>query len=293
MVKLKHASYLLVLSGATLMFSFQKNEEITIGKYHFNSKLNASGAPAGRTGAPGEQNCTACHSSVIQNGDAINGLEFKDFAGNVVTSFFPDSTYTVLFTMNSASTKKGFQLVALDATANTQAGTLTKSVAGGTNRVTSGSKQYIQQVSSSTGFTSGWTFTWKAPTTSTQVRFYIASNASNANGSDSGDQIYLSQVNISKDATASLSKLENATDFNAFYNSNKQEIQVDFTASAISKGTFNLVDMQGKSVFYEELAKVENGKNSVQMSVPNLKKGIYFVHFFLDNNSVSKKIYVD
>ena len=56
---------------------------ITTGLFSFRSArlegfqiapLDANGPGGGKTGAPGEQNCTSCHSGAAQNGTSENQL---------------------------------------------------------------------------------------------------------------------------------------------------------------------------------------------------------------------------
>ena len=53
---------------------------------------NSSGAGAGKTGAPGESNCTACHSGSTQDGANENLLTVLD-GGNPVFEYLPGQTY--------------------------------------------------------------------------------------------------------------------------------------------------------------------------------------------------------
>lgn len=209
------------------------------------SHRNTSGSPAARTGAPGELNCTSCHAGSATTNSPKNSLTFRDSDGTVVSSYLPDSTYTVTLLVNDPAPKKGFQLVALAAVGNTQAGVMTGSSQGGTNRITSGGKQYINHTTASTGFTNGWTFTWKAPTASVgDVKFYIASNITNSSNSDSGDQIHLTQVTIQKDATAAL--IENEASFGVWKNKANQLVVTSPEMDNIS--WISVVTLDGKEL---------------------------------------------
>lgn len=262
-------------------------------KFEKSHRLNSSGAPAGRTGAPGELNCTACHAGSVQNGNAINSVTLINGAGQEVTSFFPDSVYTVRFNISQAASKRGFQLVALNVIGNTQAGVITGNAAGGTIRVTSGGKQYINHIGSSTGFTAGWTFTWQAPADVENVRFYAASNVTNNNGGDSGDQIFTSQHNFSKDATASIQQNAPIDGFTVAHQASINALVLNFNANQAGNGHLNLIDMQGKSVFNTQLGAIKSGQQKETVLLPKeLNSGIYFVHLFVDNHSVTKKIQI-
>jgi len=109
---MKYLFLLSILAFAVVSFTF-KNVFETAHIYQ-KSPLNGGGAPAGRSGAPGEQNCTACHSGSVLNGNNENVLTLLN-GGNPVTNYTPGQTYTVSLSMSSNPTKKGFQSTALDA----------------------------------------------------------------------------------------------------------------------------------------------------------------------------------
>ena len=83
--------------------------------------LNANGPSGGQSGAPGEQNCTSCHSGATQNGSAENLLILTNDIGMGMTQYTPGATYTVNLSMASNPSKKGFQVTALNG-ANAMAG---------------------------------------------------------------------------------------------------------------------------------------------------------------------------
>lgn len=152
---------------------------------------NSSGPPAGYTGAPGELNCTSCHSgSPINPGNATRTLEFNGTPG--MTSYVPNQTYTVVYTVSNPLTSVfGFQLIAKTNTGI--AGTLIATDPVQT-QLSSGYLQHTFAGSqASPAGTKSWSFSWTAPPMgSGLVTFYVATNVANGNGSDSGDEIYVS-----------------------------------------------------------------------------------------------------
>jgi PKD repeat protein len=181
-----------------LSYSFVKLSNERIGKIEAFDKShlkNTGGSPAGRTGAPGESNCTECHSGAVNDGSTVNSLLMKlEGTSDVVTQYIAGQTYDLTLTINATSTKKGFQAVALRP-GNTQAGTIT-AVSGSTAISTANSRTYINHTSTSTG-SAFFSFKWTAPSSNIgDVKFYVASNASNNAQGNSGDLIYLSQHTI-------------------------------------------------------------------------------------------------
>ena len=164
---------------------------------------NSSGASSPKTGAPNETTCTSCHSgsSLVTSGSQHNRIQLKGiFSGG---GYIPDSTYTLTLTYaESGKSTFGFQLTAL-ANGNA-AGTFTASTRTGTfsSTVNGKTRYYIEHNSTgSSGIakdSTAWTFQWKAPSSNVgTITFYAALNATNGNGSNSGDVIYNKTFQIS------------------------------------------------------------------------------------------------
>jgi hypothetical protein len=280
------------ISLGLLSFNQSIYNSAELSYYKQTHAKNASGAPAGRTGAPGEQSCVACHSGSALNGDDVNSLVMLDGNNNPVTSYFPDSTYTMVFNNTDPAVKKGFQLVGLKVSDNLQAGNLTGNSSTGTNRITSGNKQYINHTGASTGFTNGWRYTWTAPSTNVgDVRFYVAANATNNNNNTSGDKIYLSQHTFSADATASILESQHESKTSVFYNSQKHELVITIQSNQHGTGYVNLIDASGKVVTTKVIGSINKGANDFSIDLSqSLTNGIYFAHIFIDNQSFKQKI---
>ena len=68
---------------------------------------------------------------------------------------------------------------------------------------------------------------------------------------------------------------------------------IDFTYLAAGDMYFNLVDMNGRSVFTYGLGQSEIGENSESIALPSdLNEGMYVVHFFVGNKAMSANIMV-
>jgi hypothetical protein len=257
------------------------------------SPLNANGPSGGQSGAPGEQNCTSCHSGAIQDGSNENLLTINDDLGFGMTQYTPGANYTVNLSMASNPAKKGFQVTALNA-ANTMAGMF---VAGAntqlkTATISGGQRKYAtHKNTSNTSATQTWNWTWQAPATEQgAVTFYVATNKANNNGNDNGDVIYLSQhVFFNDDASVDEVTVDN--NFSAGYAPDKGEIVISFSTLSIAPTSFNLVDLQGQSVWTKKLENSNVGENKQLVSVPkHLPNGIYVVHFFLGNKSYAAPV---
>jgi hypothetical protein len=273
----------------SVLISLQHVNNGSIESFH-KKPHNSGGAGAGRTGAPGEQNCTACHAGTAQNGANENILTLLD-GTNPVTTYTPGQQYTVALVMSSNPAKRGFQATALTS-ANTMAGTFTAQA--GNTSVNGTTKKYANHTSSSnTSSTLSWNWTWTAPASGTgNVTFYVASNKANNNGNDNGDVIYLSQHVFSEASSAGIE--ENSTESIAVYfDANSNTIHANFDALSVSSAALKLIDLSGKVAFNTTLGASEIGKNTREIQLnKSLKSGTYIVTLEIGRKVYSKKIII-
>jgi hypothetical protein len=289
-MKLKHILPLVAFSATTLSLTvFTTSQKSKIETYKKSHLFNSGGAGARNTGAPGESNCTACHSSNTNDGTAMNALTFTDAATNtVVTKYTPGTLYNVTLTMNSTAAKNGFQLVALQTSNNTQAGSVAN-VSGSTAVSNSQGRSYVNHTATSNKG-KVFNFKWTAPATDVgDVKFYVASNVTNSNSSTNGDAIYLSQHVVSVQSSASVNQVEKQN-LVVKYDSSKQTIQIKYNFTEDAIYSVNIVDMNGKSVLAKGIQPYEF--NSELFLPKDLKAGVYIVNFFENNDAHSEKIYI-
>ena len=139
--------------------------------------------PTERTGAPGEANCTLCHS-----GNALNTTG-GSLILTVPETYTPGMEYDIVVQLSRAGQSRwGFQMTALNSN-NARAGTINTSD-GNTQLKEANSKQYISHTSAGTA-QQQWMYKWTAPSTDIgPVTFYAAGNAANGNFGTTGDYIY-------------------------------------------------------------------------------------------------------
>ncbi|MCF8410666.1 MAG: hypothetical protein K9G31_05155 [Crocinitomicaceae bacterium] len=280
-----------MLSLTALLVAMQYDKDQTIETFHFKPQ-NAGGAGTGKTGAPGEQNCTGCHSGTAQDGSNENNLTILDDGSTPVTTYIPGAQYTVNLAMNSNPIKKGFQATALSST-NVMAGGFTAQA--GNTSINGTTRKYANHTSASNTNTSApiWSWTWTAPTTNVgDVTFYVASNKTNNNGNDNGDVIYLSQHTLSAQSSSSLQE-QKTSKISIRFNSELNQVIADFSSLNVSKMSFNLTDLSGKSVFTSTLGFSQIGVNQQSIKLPfGLNSGVYMATFFIGNTPLSAKVYI-
>lgn len=277
----------LVAAGTMMSFTHLSTNKIEkIKKFH----LNTGGAGTGRTGAPGEGNCTQCHNGTVQSGTGFNLVTFADNNG-LVTSYTPGQTYHVVVSMTTNNAKNGFQIVALNSS-DAQAGSITITDATNTQVNTGAAgKKYVNHKSAGTAF-STWTFDWTAPATNVgDVTFYLATNQTNNQSNDSGDIIRVSQHVIG--STASINENEAKTSIQLGYVAATNSLKIDLSTLSNGEAFLNLVNTAGQSVFTENLGMVNVGENNLAVKLNNeLPKGMYIANVSVNNNFVSKKIMI-
>jgi hypothetical protein len=157
---------------------------------------SSSGPPDGRTGAPGESDCTVgCHNTyALNSGDGSLSID------NVPAQYNPEQIYSLSVTISDPGQEKwGFELTVLD-DSNNKAGGLIVTDSTNTQLSSSTTRDYIKHTSAGTfdGASNGpvtWTFNWLAPEPGTgTVTFYAAGNAANSAGGNKFDYIYTTSV---------------------------------------------------------------------------------------------------
>lgn len=282
--------FLLAAASGSLAFVHSSNYNEVQTQYKKSHLMSGSGSDAGRTGAPGESNCTACHAGSTQSGSGINTVVMTEGL-NPVTSYTPGTTYNIGVSFTSSSAKNGFQIVALNSS-NAQAGTITIIPSTGTQVITgSAGKKYVTHTSAGNQ-QSSWAFQWTAPSTNVgNVIFYLATNETNQSQSASGDIIRLSQHIFG--SQAGIDEKTTGMELQVAYLSDNNSLSLNYNSLKAGESRINLTDLSGKSVFEETIGNTEIGENTKTVKLPaSMKGGIYIVHLNVNNTFTSKKIYI-
>ena len=258
----------------------------------YTHKINGSGPPSGRTGAPGESTCTACHSGSVLDGSSENNFEITK-NGSPVLDYIPGETYDISVSMTSNPAKKGFQITALD-DSNDGAGDFNAMSSNGVSKQSSSGRVYVNQNGQgNTSSTSSWDFEWVAPSDDQgAVTFYLSTNL--ANGScTGGDKIYNSTHDLGSSASIS-EKTEVFENFIAAYNAETRLVYLSYNSSMSGESTINVTDMTGKSMFQTRLTDSKIGFNKKAVRMPSfLANGMYLVNYFIDNQVTSATVIVN
>ena len=149
----------------------------------------SSGPLDGLTNAPGEGNCTQCHSTFpLNSGDGSLAM------AGIGATYLPGQTYTLEVTLADPQAMRwGFEFTILNE-AGDSVGQISP-VDGTTQTSSAGNRDYAKHTLAGTfpgtPDSHTWQVQWIAPEFATgEVTLYVAGNAANNNGSTSGDRIY-------------------------------------------------------------------------------------------------------
>jgi len=249
---------------------------------------NSSGAPAGRSGAPGDfgQTCVGCHSGVPATDQVGSFQVFLN--GQVATSYTDGETYDVSYTIDPGMSnypRMGFQATVEDAN-NQKVGTLIVSDNSNT-KFASFTQEHITHTSAGIVTSTGpktWNFQWQAPTgTVEDVTFYAAGLCANGNGNDNGDIVVpTAAYTLSKEVNS----VEDWSDaIRIFPNPAQFEIQVE---SGRTWDRVELINTNGQVVETWQGGLGESGT----LSLPKLSNGNYLLQLSGSNGIARKNLLI-
>jgi len=270
------------------LFSFTQNRG-TIGVYNHHDARYAAGAPIGKTGAPGENNCTQCHSgNPITNSQAAT-ISYSG-TGN---TYISGSTYVMSVSLPSITNpKNGFEIVALRTSDNTNVGTWVITDATNTQTINGGGRDYVTHTPTG-NMANVWNFEWTAPATGEgDIKFYLAAALTNNDGSTQNDEVHLVELLITEDASNSIVEHSEIVDIdNSFkIKQNNGFVTPSLELNQAKTATINVTGLNGQ-VVYTATVNLQEGNNILApIDLSKEAKGIYVISFVIDNNIIARKV---
>ena len=201
---------------------------------------NSSGPPSGyANNAPTFQNCTVCHSGVVNSGNG--SIQFV----GLPSFYIPGETYPLEIFVNG-SNSRGFGF---------QAAVMKDDISAGSFSINSTSNyseingDYIQQ--SSRNPEGSWVFDWIAPNSDIgEITFSASGLATGGSSGYSGDDVYTTEVSISAQPLSIHSALEsnNFTLHNNYPNPFNPITTIDYELKEESFIELNIYDLSGNSI---------------------------------------------
>jgi len=241
-----------VLISWASVSELEEYEETDISAYSVNP-------PPQRTGAPGENDCTQCHSGNTYDGN--NQIDVTFSGGQ--DEYLPDSTYTITIGVPNNQVN-GFQMTILDDNA-LKAGEFISGT--GSSVVNSGLRQYVNQTNDNNN---SWSFEWTAPSTSLgNLTAYYSFNKSDNSGNVLGDSIFLGQKSIFESSSLQIKDHpEYQTDFKIWQNVNSNELQGSIYLDKTSQLKIDIYDITGKTLYASQVQS-EKGLNDFKIELDN------------------------
>ena len=236
-----------------------------------------SGSHISSTGAPGEQTCkqAGCHIDASIVSDSVTNTFLF---GNNESVYTPGQTYQIkITTRRSGVSKFGFQAVALSEITETNAGlmAITDPVRTQLQDYASPPIQdrlYVTHTANGTIANTAdsiqWSFDWTAPNTDIgPIVFYFATNCTNQNNQNTGDELHLSEFRITGPASG---VEERQKELKVYYDASRQILHIkNFLAGSTCA---KLMTIEGQKIgdFYLS----GNSDYALVQALPN---GIYFL----------------
>ncbi|MBN2173012.1 MAG: T9SS type A sorting domain-containing protein [Bacteroidales bacterium] len=232
--------------------------------------LYHNGSPGNKTGSPGDggANCTECHLGTPTQ------EEFWIFNGDLVLyGYQPSQVYLMTVVgVDPDANKFGFEATVEDESGN-PVGTLQLFDPSRTQLINSNTSVTHTAAGNvplaDTG--TAWFFNWVAPAAPVgNVGFYVAVNAANGNGQNTGDQIHLSSFMASP--SVSIAESNENKPFNFYPNPSNGMINLTNNKSSDDQEIkiFNI----GGQIIYE--TRLIAGQNS-RIDLSRLENGIYII----------------
>jgi hypothetical protein len=231
------------------------------------------GPPAGYTGSPLDgTDCTNCHTP----GPATPVTDWLS-SDIPAEGYSPGNTYTIeISTIGATTSKMGFQITAETAAAKAGLFVITNS-----SRTQLTAPQTVTHTAAGTdpvGTPNSWTMDWTAPEEGTgSVTFYASVNATNADGSNSGDQIYVASLEV-MESNLGIAELNNRVS-PVYPNPANAKIKLNVPINA----QLSIFDNTGRVVM-----SIQATSKTAEIDVSGLQQGVYYVNISYEGQRASR-----
>ena len=274
----------------TFIFIFLTTTALLVQTDPHEAVSNSGGAPAGRTGSPGDggATCTTCHTGTASPSST-----------QIITSNIPASgyiagqTYTITATVSQTGINEfGFQISPQN-NSGALMGTIINTSPSQTQVLNS---KYITHTSGGIAGTSNsktWSFNWVAPAAgSGDVTFYGAFNFSNNNGTGSGDIIRTNTLTTTENTTTNLVEFgQNGFSVSVYPNPIRNEATVALNSLDAGTAQYTIYNSQGQAVSRSERLNIPSGNSTITLDQMNsMQTGIYRLVMVIGEKEIVKSL---
>lgn len=233
----------------------------------------SNGAPANRSGAPGERTCATagCHASFELN----SGPGRVELA--VPAAYAPGDTLDIDVRVVGGGIRWGFQVSVQDGNGE---GVGTWLPDGNLTQLAGRSDNHVTHTRAGTA-QNEWTVRWVAPDVGAgTVTFYAAGNDANGNGGSGGDFIYTSNAEVTE-GTAVANERANVPEqlriTSVYPNPFADRATLVFTLAEPADVAIALVDLTGRVVWTTPTGRYATGIHEVPVRAADLPAATYLL----------------
>jgi hypothetical protein len=259
----------------------------------FFAGIESDNGKAGATGSPGEQTCSQsnCHTGSADN--SMGGSVTLTSTDLVNWEYTPGQTYTLTATVSQQGRSLfGIGLEAL-LPSGANAGNLVPGIGTTTKNATiagNSRKNIVHNMNAgATANSHSFTFTWTAPATDVgPVTIYYAGNATNNNGTKTGDYIYNASQVVTPAGVNVQEQVKTTFTFSFYPNPATENITVNYSIEQSAKVTYTIYDLTGKQVQSDSSNRFP-GAQQQNVDVNNLQAGTYLLSVNVNGNVITKR----
>lgn len=246
---------------------------------------NSTGAPAGRTGSPGDGGLTCsasnCHGATPQPGSNLF------LVGVPTAGYNPGQTYLVQVNF-SGTGNKGFQISPQNQNGGLLGELINTTTSGNQGTQTVGSGKYITHRLAQSTASGSWTFQWRAPSAGTgPVTFYGAF----VNGRNNG--LRTQAITIQENPAASVAEAGKLQQFRMYPNPVNDRLTLSYSLERTEKVNIKVYDITGREALLLVNEQQEAGEHQMSFDLkPQLNPGVYFVSVDAGGKRFSQKLLV-
>lgn len=266
----------------TLLFTAMVAYDSAYNQAHTNS----TGAPAGRTGSPGDGGNTCstvgCHGATPQT-TTINMFS----VGVPAAGYNPGQTYLVQVSFNGTFIK-GFQISPQNQSGALLGELINTTTSGNQSTKLVGSGKYITHTIAQSQANASWTFQWRAPAAGTgAVTFYGAF----VNGRN--QQLFTQSITVQENPAASIAETGKLKQFRMYPNPVNDRLTLSYSLERTEKVNIKVYDITGREALQLINEQQEAGEHQMSFDLkPQLNPGVYFVSVDAGGKRFSQKLLV-
>jgi hypothetical protein len=253
----------------------------------FAFNILQSDGQVGKTGSPGEDNCSGCHDPV----DAASSISLSANPSFVSNRYEPSTTYTITITVSHPSLQAfGFDCEILDPS-NENAGIMSNPGPGMQFAEFSGKQNATHTAPKAGSGSASWTFVWTSPEGGI-ANFYLSGLAADLSESTSGDSPANTVVMLTASPGTGVKqvKAKSISPVIVFPNPVNDIASVTYQLLETKNISITLLDIKGREIRTLVNERQHAGPHSNIIDLKGIEGGVYFLKTTADGIKISQKL---